>query len=329
MPTIRDVAKYAGVSVGTASNVINNLPSVSEKNRILVNEAISALGFRKNQAASMLRSRISRSIGLILPDISNPFYPDISRGVEDEARLRGYGLFLCNKDRDARREIECINALLDKNVDGILLFKPMMSPAQLIELSQKCPVVLLDGDPHDSHCDTISVDDYHSVYKAVEALIDMGHRSIAFIAGRNDSISSRARTIGYKKAMEPHSPCPGWLCQGDYTFSSGYERMKELLSLPAPPTAVVCANDMMALGALNFALEHGIRVPDNVAIIGHDDIPFASICTPKLSTIWHPKYEMGQESVRVMMRRIQQGGQKDSGISVVMHSKLILRETTP
>lgn len=306
MPTIRDVAKLAGVSLGTVSNVLNDLPTVSPENRGRVEKAIAQLGYRRNQAASQLRSNRSNTIGLVIPDITNPFYPEVARGVDDAAQKMRYNVFLCNKDRSIKKEEDAIEALLSKNVDGIILFKPRIPAEKVSALSAQCALVLLDTDPSVALCDTVNVEDYLGMEYAVKKVVSYGHRRVAFITGLLDSFSSERRSTAFRETIQGLElpVTPEYICQGDFTSKSGYEHIKKLMALETPPTAVMTANDMMALGVMAGAYEMGVRVPNQLSIVGYDDVQNMQWSFPRLTTTWHPKYEMGELAVRLLTERI-------------------------
>ena len=331
MPTIRDVAKVTGLSLGTVSNVLNGVPTVTEENRRRVNEAIAILGYRRNQAASQLRSNQSNSIGLVIPDITNPFYPEIARGVDDTAKHAGYQMFLCNKDRSVQQEKNALEALLGKNVDGILLFKPHVASTYLEEISRQCSLVLMDADPETVSCDTVNVDDEAGMRNAVEQAVEMGHRRIAFLSGLPDSLSSARRMQAYRNVLrELQLEQPDeYLVEGDFTFECGVKNVQTLMRLPAPPTVIMTANDMMAQGVINGAKQMGLSVPRDLSVIGYDDVQNSQWCTPRLTTTWHPKYEMGETAARLLIEHIQacRQGKEHTARSVVMTTKFCMRDT--
>lgn len=331
MTTIRDVARLAGVSLGTVSNVLNELPTVSEENRERVERAIAQLGYRRNQAASQLRSNRSNAIGLVIPDITNPFYPEVARGVDDAAQKAQYNVFLCNKDRSIQKEEDAIEALLSKNVDGILLFKPRISVEKMKAISEQCALVLLDTEPSCVICDTVNVEDYQGMENAVREVSQQGHRRIAFVAGLQDSYSSSRRLDAYLDTLRRLKlpVIPEYIFQGDYTAKSGREALKRLMTLEQPPTAVMTANDMMALGAIVGAYDMRIRVPVDLSIVGYDDIQNAQWTYPRLTTVWYPKYEMGETAVRLLIERIEAKRKRRclEQRNLVLDTRVMLRDT--
>lgn len=331
MPTIRDVAKATGLSLGTVSNVINGVPTVSEENRKRVNEAIAALGYRRNQAASQLRSNKSNSIGLVIPNITNPFYPEIARGVDDAARKAGFNVFLCNKDRSSEKEEEAIEALLGKNVDGILLFKPRISAAYISKIREQCALVLMDYDQNAGSCDSVNVNDEEGMRYAVKQVLEMGHKRIAFLSGIQDSFSSARRLQAFVGVMrEQGITLPeDFIHHGDFTFECGAEFVQQMMKSPEPPTAIMTANDLMALGVVFGALEMGLRVPQDLSVVGYDDIQNIKWNRPSLTTTWHPKYEMGEEAALLLIDQInkRREGRKLHHRGLLMSTEFRMRDT--
>ena len=307
MVTMKDVAREAGVSLGTVSNVLNQIPTVSEENRTRTWDAIRKLGYRKNTIASQMRSNRSHTIGLIIPDIANPFYADIARGVGDEMRSGGYTVFLCNTDRDADTEQEVIETLCSKGVDGIILYKPRANREKLDEARKETCVLLLDADPVIMGGPVINVDDRLGVSMAVEYILSLGHRRIAMMYAFDGSVSSRERKNSFCDALQragiPEDHCE--MIEGDYSIESGMNCFSELMNRENPPTAILTTNDMMALGVIYRSAELGIRIPEDVSLVGYDDIREAKWITPSLATVWHPKYELGVAAASKMKRLIR------------------------
>ena len=307
MITIKEVARRAGVSIGTVSKVINNVPTVSEKRRKAVNAVIDEFGYVKNNAASQLRSNISNSIGLIIPDITNPFYPAIARGIQDASYKEGYAMFLCNTDRDMEMENHAVQVLLAKNIDGIIMVKPRLDYKNIAEIQKKCVVVLMDMQPGLVDCDIVNMDDYGGICLAVQKAYDFGHRRIGFIAGRNDSMSSQCRRQAFRDSVRSLKlpEYPEYFAEGDYSFESGVKCFENFMRLDTPPTIIISANDLMAKGVFFKAYETGIRIPEDVSVIGYDDIADAQWSVPPLTTIRNPKYEIGRESANILFKRIK------------------------
>lgn len=326
--TIKDIAREAGVSIGTASNVLNGLSTVTEKNRQRVLAAVEKLEYRPNQVARMLRSKRSKSLGLIIPDISNPYYSDIARGVEDAASELGYTVFLCNADRNGEKERSYLATLSDKSVDGLILFKPQSTVQEMARFFDLSRVVLLDADEslrgEEEFPRILNCDDYSGVQAALGYLYEKGHRRIAYIAGLQDARSSRERLRSYCAFMHSHG-LPEQVEQARYDWQSGYACAAALLGGPERPTALLCANDVMALGALHAARIAGLQVPGELAVVGHDDIAMGAYSVPALTTVRQVKYEYGRMGARLLLDAL---GAASYPVQPVPANQLLLREST-
>lgn len=332
MSTIKDVAREAGVSIGTVSAILNGSTTIKAKNRARVYAAIEKLHYQPNLVARTLKTGASKSIGLLIPDITNPFYPELARGVEDAARKEGMTVFLCNNDRDVEKERDYVAALLSKTVDGIIMVKPQMPCDELRSLALRCNLVLVDpsSSPSDSYdeFDVIRVDDKNGARKAVEHLIEFGHRKIAYISGRMESISALERFEAYKEVLAENKITftKEYVRNMNYDWYSGYTATLDLLKLIDPPTAIFAANDIIAFGVLKALRERNISVPLEMSVIGFDDIAQSSYSAPPLTTVRQPKYEVGAMSVNVLIRRIRDEGPKER-CSAFFDTDFIVRET--
>ena len=331
MATIRDLAREAGLSTGTVSNVLNNLQTVSGENREKVLAAIKKLDYKKNRTAYQLRSKTSFTLGLVIPDIANPFYPEIARGLEDAASRQGYSLFLCNKDRSVEQERVVLDALVSQNVAGIVLYKPQLPAQEIEKVRSSCALVLIDMAPDAFNCDSINVDDAQGIRMALRHIAEMDHRRIAFISGSEDAYSSTIRMRTYIDTMkELGLPIlDGYLQKGDYSLYSGRRAVESMMSLPQPPTAIMSANDIMAIGAMLRAAEMGLSIPADLSIVGYDDSQAVQYAKPELSTVWHPKYEIGQAATDLLLRRIaaNRSGQPLPKQYILLHPHFVRRET--
>jgi len=306
--TIQDVAARAGVSITTVSRVINDTDyPMRPETRRRVLEAIEALDFRPSPLARGLLGKSTRTIGLIIPDISNPYYPLLSRGVEDVASEHGYTVIFCNTDRKVAKLRNYLEVLREKQADGIIFAGGGMDtegdPLPLTEIGS--PVVLVGR--HRLPFPSVQVDNVGAALVATEHLIQLGHRRIAFIGGPTALSSARDRLKGYRRAME-QAGLPiddGMVREGDFGHDSGYRACVSLLEDVSPrPTAIFAANDQMALGAMAAALDLGVRVPDELAVVGFDDIPAGRFVRPSLTTISLPTYEMGTTAARLLLKML-------------------------
>lgn len=328
--TIKDVANEAGVSIGTVSNVLNGLETVKEENRSKVLKTIKELGYIPNLTAQSLKTHKTKTIGLILPSIFNPFYPALARGVEDLAHNMGYTLILCNTDRDVNREKEYLDMLISKGVDGIVLVKPIISVDKILNYSKGFNLILIDDIAGgNTELDVIEVSNYEGSVKAASYLIALKHKKIAYISGTLNSKSSVERLKGFKDTLKDKyiNVDESLIKIGDFTWQSGYKLAKELLVGDNKPTAIYCGNDLMAVGAMKAIKEMGFEVPKDISVVGFDDIDVAELTTPTLTTIRQPKYEQGEKAARVLFDRIQ-GVNKGSFRTYVLSTELVVREST-
>ncbi|MCC6175335.1 MAG: LacI family DNA-binding transcriptional regulator [Chloroflexi bacterium] len=306
MPTVQDVAIAAGVSVTTVSHVFNKTRYVSPELEERVRSAAQRLKYRPNALARSLRTRRSHTIGVIIPDIMNPFYPAFARGVQDAAEAIGCTTILGNSDRDALRERQLLETFDSRQVDGIVFYPSGSDPRVIAVLDHlRAPVVLQGRRLDDARFDSIG-NDPATLALPVRHLVELGHRRIGFIVGQSRLDAQPEKVTGYLQVHREFGLVvdPSLMVLGDYSQQSGRALARQLLALPAPPTALLAGNDLMAIGALLAAGELGLHVPWDVSIVGFDDIPQASITTPRLTTTSSPSYDAGQASVAVLARRI-------------------------
>ncbi|MDI3257966.1 MAG: LacI family DNA-binding transcriptional regulator [Kyrpidia sp.] len=323
MATIRDVAKLAGVSVSTVSRVLNG-GVVSPDTEARVNAAMKTLNYRPNRLAQGLVRQKTMIIGLIIPDITNPFFPAVARGVEDAAGAREYGVLLCNADWDEAKERFYLRRLEEQRVDGLVFAGPKLSTSVLAELP--VPVVLIDRSYEGM--DTVWTDNFDGARQAVSHLVSQGCSRIAHIAGPDSSPSARERLKGYQHALRECGREEDWVYiqEGDFREQSGYRAMKTLLALRRPPDGVFAANDLMAVGALRALEEAGVRVPGEVALIGFDGIALTEATRPRLSTVVQPAYELGRRAAELLFRRLE--GDASPPEEVLLAAELAVRESS-
>lgn len=322
MATVKDVARLAGVSLGTVSNVINGKASVKPESREKVYRAMKELNFRYNLTAGSLRTGTTKNVGLVIPTIVNPYYPELARGVEDELRKAGITLFLCNSDRDGQKERQYVNALLSRGADGLILVKTGLSEEELKDLNKRTNMVLVDYQETEGHeFRIVNVNDRDGVMKGMNLLGRYGHSRIAFISGTMDAYSSSSRIsayMGYLKAN--HIPLtPEYLVEGDYSWESGYRAACRLFSLDPLPTAIFAANDIMAIGVIKAAEKARILIPHKLSVMGYDDIEMSNLCTPALTTIHQPKYEVGTEAARILINSLQKKEEQEKKVTLEIH----------
>jgi len=305
MVTIKDVAKRAGVSVTTVSRVLNNKAHpIHPETRERVLAAIEELGFYPNAMARSLQLNQTKTIGLILPDISNPYYPGIVRGIEDIAHERGYTVILCNTDRSPERTKQYIRVLREKRVDGVIFTGGgAVEDASREHFFEESAIATIVIGRHSTDLPAVQVDNIKAAQEAVEHLLRLGHQRIAMITGPKVSTTAKDRIEGYRQALSTAGITlnPAWVIEGDFDFNSGYRAIERLpLSGSEKITAVFAHNDLMAIGAMKAIQERGLRIPEDVAVVGFDNTPFSSFVTPALTTVAVPVYDLGRTAMLVL-----------------------------
>ena len=328
MVTVKNVARKARVSTATVSHVINETRFVSEDLRVRVHQAIEELGYRPNAVAQSLRRKRTKNIAMIIPDIAYPFLAEVARGVEDAGFELGYSVILCESNGDPAREIAYIDLLLAKQVDGIIFVAAGESSNHIkILIREGMPVVVCGRALQDGYADTVTTDNVGSGCQATEHLIRLGHCCIGCIAGPRELYVSNRRVDGYKRTMEEHSVplCKDLIIHGDFRCRGGYEVMRHLLDLDELPTAVFSCNDLMAMGALCAISKRKLRIPQDIAIVGCDDIALAAFTNPSLTTVAHPKYKMGVAATRMLVERIE--NKSNPPTKCILPTKLVIRDS--
>jgi LacI family transcriptional regulator len=330
MPTIKDVARAAGVSITTVSHVINSTRFVSEELRARVQAALEELDYRPNILARSLRSGETKTIGLVVPDNSNLFFAEIARTVEDLGFAAGYSVILCNSDDNLDKEAAYIEVLTAKQVDGVVFIASGSSQQHVLELSQQAiPYVVVDREVDGSLADVILVDNELGGYVATRHLIELGHRHIACVAGPSQLTPSADRVRGYRRALResciPEERC--LVVPGDFRAQGGEAALQVLLLLSTPPSAIFACNDMMAIGVLRAARSAGLSVPGDLSVVGFDDIPLASVVSPALTTVAQPTTELAAHSVRLLLARMQNSQEELPTQRIVLEPRLIERDS--
>jgi LacI family transcriptional regulator len=308
-PTIIDVARDAGVSKSTVSRVIsNNGAGVRDETRLQVERAIEKLGYAHNAVASSLRTDRTNIILLAIPDITNPFWPDVARGVQDVMDREGYAVVFANNDWQGQRERMFLWMARRNRFDGIVINPIAVSEAEL--RTTAIPAVLIGSREGYANFDMVGSQSYQATRLALDHLAQLGHRRIGFIYGQGVSRLGYSRLNGYLDFLQEIglSKRDEYIVQMPFDRAGGFQGMQQLLSLPQPPTAVFAANDILAMGALQAAHQAGVPVPQELSIIGMDDIFAASTTTPPLTTVIKPKYQIGQHAAYFLLDRIHKRG---------------------
>jgi LacI family transcriptional regulator len=329
MPTIVDVAKRAGVAAITASRVVNDSGPVSARVRARVEQAVAELGYVPNSVARSLRLKRTDTIALVLTDITNPFFTTVARGVEDAASDAGLMLIVCNTDERDADEQRYVDMLLQRQVDGILLV-PARSGAAAIEqcTRQDTPVVVLDRRLKERVADVVRGDSKGGAYELGRLLASLGHRTTAVLSGPRAVSTADDRVVGFRAALaEAGGIQPPRVYRGEYTIESGREMARRALASTPRPTALFAANNFIAIGLLQELDEMRVRVPEDVAVVGFDDLPSAMVTFPFLTVAAQPAYEMGQRSVAMLLERLS-GGATSTFREVVLPTPLVIRRSS-
>lgn len=329
MATMRDVAAAAGVSVTTVSHVINGTRFVSEDLRNRVLEAMEELDYRPNILARGLRVGKTNTIGLIVPDNSNPFFAEVSRVVEDVGFDSGYSVILCNSDGNLDKELTYIAVLVAKQVDGIIFIASSSQSEHLRLLTnEKIPVVVADREMPDLDVDLVLVDNSRGGYEATKYLLELGHRRIGCITGPSDITPSAERINAYRQALsEFNVPFEeNLVVRGDFQFEGGKRAMSQLLALPKVPSAVFICNDVMAIGAMGSIRSAGLRIPEDISIVGFDDIDQASATWPPLTTVAQPIEQMARIATELLIGRLA-GSVDPERKRMVLEARLVIRSS--
>ncbi|MCD4824496.1 MAG: LacI family transcriptional regulator [Phycisphaerae bacterium] len=327
--TISDVAREANVSSQTVSRVINRKGEISDETRRLVLEVIQRLGYRPSSIARGLATNRTFTIGLVVPDIANPFFPEIARGIEDFAWERGYGVILCNTVEDPAREEAAIKSLEDKRVDGIIICSARLAQPTLCDLLQPHrAAVLINRTVPSQLAGVVRVDDAYGAGLAVNHLLAHHRREIGFIAGPASSQSGVLRAEGAQKAMAEAGLAIDSLRKTECkpTHAGGLAAARELIAGHPEINALLCYNDLVAIGALQACREMNLSVPQDVAIVGCDDTLLAGLVQPALTTVSVPKYEIGAAAAGMLFSRIAGEAGRDE---IVYKPELIVRQSTP
>jgi DNA-binding LacI/PurR family transcriptional regulator len=326
--TVREIAEHAGVSVGTVSHVINSSAIVRERLRQRVVQAISDLGYQPSQLARGLRRNQSNIIGMIVPDITNPFFPAVVRGAEDVAHQNSLQLLLCNTDNDPAKELAYWHELRSYRTAGLILIPSVDSQLGRVHCENRFPAVCLDRLPPQWEGDSVAVDNAAGAEAATRHLIALGHQQIGVITGDLKLTNAVKRLDGVRRAMRTAKIeiDPAYIQEGHFNRLSGYEKMLTLLRLQPRPTAVFASNDLIALGALAALRESGLRCPEDISLVGFDDLEFSEFVLPALTTVSQPGYQMGTRGATMLMKRL--AGADGPPQRVVLSTELRLRHST-
>lgn len=329
MASMNEVAKRAGVSIATVSRVLNNSESVNESTRLKILKAIKDLKYQPSRVAKRLRSKSvsSNLLGVLIPDIQNPFYVDVMRGIEDVAYRHNYAIIMCNYGQDEKKEIMYLDILKSEAIDG-LIAAPVNENDQRLKsiIKDGLPVVCVDRGLSGIDVDIVWVNNEEGAYAAVNHLVKSGYRRIAYISGLPSIPSSRMREKGYRRALaDAGTEMEEIVKYGNSSYDSGVELCAELLDLPNPPDAFFTGNNLITLGALETIHKRKKRIPEDVAIIGFDDMFWASSLNPALTAVRQPAYEIGKRAGELLIQRISDP--QRACIQMTLNAELMVRSS--
>jgi LacI family transcriptional regulator len=327
--TINDVARFAGVSRATVSRVLNNQAYVADDVRTRVQAAMDTLGYHPSRTARRMRAMSSDLVGLIIPDIQNTLFQALVRGVEDAAYAQNMNVVLCNTDDIPDKQKVYVRLMQAEQAAGLIVVPTHPNDGAMLEPVRNAgiPIILLDRDVNNFEADSIRVDNVRGALLAARHLITLGYQRIALIAGTQYLTPGRERLQGFYDAMHERGIeiDQALVKVGNFKIENGYELALELMNAAAPPDAIFASNNLMTLGALRALHELGLRVPQDVALVGFDDMPWAEDLNPPLTAVSQPGYEIGQQAVQLLLKRIER---PDAPFSrVILQPKLIVRQS--
>jgi DNA-binding LacI/PurR family transcriptional regulator len=330
MANMKEIAKMAGVSLGTVSHVLNDSAGVRQALRDRVFEAVQAAGYQPSQLARGLRRDKTNMIGMIIPDILNPFFPAVVRGAEDVAFSNGYRLILCNTDNDHSKELVHLNELRTYLPAGLIVIPSSFSDLTAQAESYRragTGVVCIDRLPKNWSGDTVTADNEEGAYNATRCLLELGHKRLAAITGPLHLTNAKERLVGFKRAMAETKlqPGPEYVQETTFDKAGGYAKTVMLLRLIPRPTAIFAGNDLIALGALLAIREAGLRCPEDVSLLGFDDLDIAETTNPSLSSVSQSGYQLGTTAARVLLDRLE--GDQGPPKHIVLGTELKLRHS--
>lgn len=329
MATIKDVAKMAGVSTTTVSHVINKTRFVAQETEQQVLQAIKELNYSPSAVARSLKVNTTKSVGMIVTTCEAPYFAEIIHSVEEHCYRQGYSLFLCNTQNDPEKIKNHLDMLAKKRVDGLLVMcaEYTQDSLDLLAAFEDLPMVVMDWGPFNEHTDLIQDNSLCGGYLATKYLIDNGHKDIGIISGELKKTTAITRYQGFEKAMQEANLTinPDWIMEGFFEPEDGYECMNKILVQDKLPTAVFCCNDVMALGAISAIGEKGLKVPDDISIIGYDNIHASRFFSPPLTTVHQSKSRLGVQAINLLFKRI---GKKSGEHEVIeLHPELVIRKS--
>jgi DNA-binding LacI/PurR family transcriptional regulator len=330
---IRTIARAANVSIATVSRTINHVATVNPQIAKRVWAVIDELDYFPNTQARALVSGRSRLFGLIVSEITNPFFPELIQGFEDIAVEHGYEILVSSTNHDPKRMSHCIRRMLERKVEGVAIMTFGIEEPLLDQLAnRKVPLVFIDVGPKRPGISLLKVDYHHGIRQGVQHLAALGHRNIAFISGPANLHSAQSRLTAFSSSLKECGivPNPAWILEGDHTMEGGIAAMERLLSENEKkmPTAVMCSNDMTAIGVLHKLYRAGLRVPDDLSVIGFDDIHISEVTIPPLTTVQMSRFDLARAAVTALRAQVESPENSDPKRDYKIQTALIVREST-
>ncbi|WP_337951008.1 LacI family DNA-binding transcriptional regulator [Paenibacillus sp. HWE-109] len=333
--TVYDIAREANVSVATVSRVLNDTAPVRTSTRQKIMAIIEKHNFQPNVLARSLVNKKTGMIGVLFPDSSNMFFPEVFGGAERAAQKLGYTLFLCNTFSDCSRESEYLNSLCERQVEGLLFMGgrinsrhcPDALVQEVVHIQKKIPIVLINGSLPGHPCHRVKTDEYLGTQLVMQHLIDRGHRCIGFIGGTAETTTTVEKLQAYKRTLLANSLSyrQDWVRLGDFSMACGRKQMDQFMMMPERPTAFLCINDYVAIGAMKAAISRGLRIPEDIAIAGFDDTQLASAMNPELTTVSQHSEQLGRQAMLILSKLIQKEKVKKL---TILEPTLLIRQST-
>ncbi|MGU9760646.1 DNA-binding transcriptional regulator CytR [Serratia marcescens] len=329
MATMKDVAEMAGVSTATVSRALMNPEKVSTPTRQKVEQAVLAVGYSPHALSRNIKRNESRTILVIVPDICDPFFADVIQGIEQTAAQQSYLVLIGDCAQQNQQERTFVNLIITKQIDGMLLLGSNLPfDASKEEQRNLPPMVMANEFAPELELPTVHIDNLTAAFEAVHYLHQLGHRQIACVAGPEQMPLSHYRLQGYVQALRRNGITveSSYITRGDFTYEAGAQALTALMAQPKPPTAVFCHSDVMAIGVLSQAKKMGLRVPQDLSIVGFDDLKLAQYCDPPLTTVAQPRFQIGQQAMLLLLEQLN--GQTVASGSRLLDSELIIRGST-
>lgn len=327
--TIYDVAREASVSMATVSRVVNGNPNVKPATRKKVNDVIERLGYRPNAVARGLASKKTTTVGLIIPDISNIFFAELARGIEDIATMYKYNIILSNSDDNKEKELHLLNTMLGKQVDGVIFMGGNITEEHIVEFKKSpVPIVLAGSLENSGQLSSVNIDYEVAAYDSVIHFIEKGHKNIALVLGNFEEAISMKKLAGYKRALEDNQIAfrEEYVIEGDFSYDSGIEAAEKLCENSERPTAILVGADEMAVGVVHAIQDKGFNVPSDIEVISFDNTKLTLMVRPQISTVVQPLYDIGAVAMRLLTKLMNK--EEVSERMVVLPHRIEERDST-